>query len=186
MNKKQLIVTWAIGIVLFLVGLGYFILSYFYSQLNDADLIKQRFIYIVIFFMYLIVMLKMGMFRASMGFFKLVMLKLFPSFGYKGVVNTLINIYNKLKGEMSEQEILNHLVVTRIALSFKEEAEAEKTYGYLINDNSKTLKDVIKAIINYEYFESVESKAIISKIPREIVEEQKKKYMDYIEERLKK
>lgn len=130
----------------------------------------------------------MNIFYAIAGIFKAIMLKLFPALGYKGVVNTQIDIYNvhKSKGKMSEQEILNYLILTRINASWGEKEEAEKAYGYLLNEDSKTLKDVIKAIINYEYFESFESKAKISEIPpnhmREL-EKMKKEYLEYIEKK---
>jgi hypothetical protein len=128
----------------------------------------------------------MNILYAIRGIFKAILLKLFPSLGYKGVVNTQIDIYNKLKGKMSEQEVLNYLITTRIASSFGEKEDAEKAYGYLINENNKTLKDVIKTIANYEYFESADSKKIISKIPEEIVGEQKRELIEYIEKRLNK
>ena len=179
MNKKQLIITW-VGIILFLAGLGYFILPYFYSQLSPKDLSTQRVAYAVILLIYLAIIFKI------IPLIKAVILRLFPVLGYRGVVDTQINIYNKLKGKLPEQEILNRLISSRMTMSFGERDGVERAYGYLINDNNKTLKDVIKAIINYEYFESVESKALISKIPREIAKEQKRKYMDYIEERLNK
>lgn len=115
--------------------------------------------------------------------FKGVLLKLFPSLGYQGVVNTQINLYNKAKGKMPEQEILNRLILGRIAVSFREKEEAEKAYGHLINDDNKTLEDVIKAIANYEYFESADSKAKISRIPQESVQEYKKECMEYIEKK---
>jgi len=58
MNKKQLIVVWVIGIILFLAGLGYFIFPYYYSQLSNEDLDIQRSIYILTLFIYLIIILR--------------------------------------------------------------------------------------------------------------------------------
>ena len=68
----------------------------------------------------------------------------------------------------------------------REKEEAGKAYGYLIHDTNKTLEDVIKAIVNYEYFESPESKTVISQIPKAVVDENKKEYLRYIEKRLNK
>ncbi len=120
------------------------------------------------------------------GIFKAIMLKLFPSLGYQGVVNTQIDIFNKLKRNMPEQEALNQLISTRVNASFGEKELAQKAYGYLLKDNNKTLKDVINAIIIYEYFESPESKAVTLNIPEENIERAKREYMEYIEKRLDK
>ena len=105
---------------------------------------------------------------------------------YKEAVNAQIEKYNKLKGKLSEQEILNHLITTRItACSDKEKEEAQAAYGYLIDDEKKTLEDVIKAIVKYEYFESAVGRKELSAIP-EGVEQIRREYMEYIERQVSK
>ncbi|NQT23543.1 MAG: hypothetical protein HQ579_08940 [Candidatus Omnitrophica bacterium] len=121
------------------------------------------------------------------GLFKALMLKVFPSFGYKGVVDTQIGIYGRAKQSgATEQKALNHLIVSRKRLLLGEEKAAEQAYGFLLSDNHKTLKDVIKAIIAYEYFDNAESKKLTSNMPMDAIEVAKKECAQYIDKRLSK
>lgn len=110
---------------------------------------------------------------------------LFPSTSYKGTTKTLIKLYNmcKNKGNLSEQDALNHIISERINVSLGEERLAKSSYGHLLNNNNKTLTNVIKAIIAYEYFESPDSELLIKETisSDESLEQVKKKYMDYID-----
>lgn len=93
-----------------------------------------------------------------MGFFS----KVFNTFTYKGVVDTQIDIYNKLKKQFpdkKEDDILNMLIMTRIksAAMLKSQfplSEMEKYYGPLLKKKSKGLDDVLSSIVWYEYIES--------------------------------
>lgn len=83
------------------------------------------------------------------------LMKLFPVFSYKGIINTQINIYNKIKKrypDMPEDEVLNSVLISRIRAPLgpvsKEEEDAH--YAPLLQHPNKTLRDVIWAIIEYE------------------------------------
>ena len=92
------------------------------------------------------------------GIIKGFLLKLFPSLGYKGVINTQISIYNRLRKrapEMPENDILNRLIISRIKapprVASNISLEEEYThYRPLVENPYKTLEDVIWAIIEYE------------------------------------
>ena len=113
--------------------------------------------------------------------------------GYQGVVNTQIQIYQRWERTKPKQEILNHLISSRIKMSWGEKEDATRFYGYLVHNNSKTLKDVIRAIVNYEYFESIDSKRKIARLPKntfginreEEISRMKKECLEYIDNRLK-
>jgi len=83
------------------------------------------------------------------------LLKIFPPLGYKGVITTQINIYKafrKRKPEMSENDLLNSLIISRIEAPPRV-APKEEEYGHyrpLLENPDKTLEDVIWAIIEYE------------------------------------
>jgi len=84
------------------------------------------------------------------------LLKLFPSLGPKGVINTQIAVYKKLKKKYptaSEDDILNSLIMYRVKspLSPTSSQEEINHYDKILKNNNKTLEDVIWAIIEYEY-----------------------------------
>ncbi len=87
------------------------------------------------------------------------LLKIFPFLGYQGVITTQINIYKKIKRRypgMLENDVLNHVIVSRIE-SWPRAASKEEEYAHyqpLLEDNNKTLEDVIWAIIDWENIES--------------------------------
>ena len=115
---------------------------------------------------------------------KALLAHLFPGMTYMGVVNTQIDIYNlhKKMGQMSEQEILNDIISSRIDCSYGEQAEAMSAYGYLMQEKNKNLEDVILAIVNYEYFDSPEQVTLRQQknIPQEIVDGMRRKCEEYI------
>jgi len=83
------------------------------------------------------------------------LIKIFPQLGYKGVINTQINIYNRLRKqapEVPENDLLNHLIISRIKapprVASKEEEYAH--YKPLLENPYKKLEDVIWAIIEFE------------------------------------
>lgn len=96
-----------------------------------------------------------------MNFIKASLAKIFSSslLGYQGVINTEISVYNKLKKrapETSENELLNHLLVSRIEAPPRATSREEE-YAYytpLLENPNKTLEDVIWAIVGYEFIQS--------------------------------
>lgn len=102
-----------------------------------------------------------------MSFIEVFLLKAFsPLFGYKGVINTQINVYNRLKKrmpEIPENELLNKLITSRakaLPRAGSKEQDQEYYAQFLENPN-KTLEDVIWAIIDYEFIRSRAQEAII-------------------------
>ena len=84
------------------------------------------------------------------------LLKLFPSLGPKGVVNTQIAIYKKLKRKYptaSEDDILNSLIMSRIKSPLSPTTSQKEIdhYGMIFKNTNKTLEDVIWTIVEYEY-----------------------------------
>jgi len=80
-------------------------------------------------------------------------------FGYMGVVDTQISIYDKLRKEMpelSENEILNKLIFSRIQAlpNISQEEEEYLYYLQLLQNPLKDLRLVIIHIVNYEFIES--------------------------------
>jgi len=95
-------------------------------------------------------------------------------FGYMGVVDTQISVYNTLKKampELSENEILNKLILSRIKtlprIASKEEEKAH--YKPLLDNSSKTLEDVIWEIIFFEFFENRTNELLKKKISPEAI-----------------
>lgn len=76
--------------------------------------------------------------------------------GYKGIVVTQINLYNLAKRvappELSEDDLLNELIVSRIKTMLRPAAREKEYIHYrpLLENPHKTLKDVIRAIVEYE------------------------------------
>ena len=98
----------------------------------------------------------MNIFKKIYYFFQGILIKLFPPLSYKGVVDTQIKVYNKLKRKYpkaSENDLLNSLIISRIKapprIAPKEEEYTH--YESLLNNPNKTLEDVILAIFEYEY-----------------------------------
>ena len=84
------------------------------------------------------------------------LLKLFPSMGAKGVIDTQIKVYRRLKKKFpsaDENDILNSLIMSRVKAPFSPSARSEELAHYesLFHSTNKTLEDVIWAIVEYEY-----------------------------------
>ncbi len=86
---------------------------------------------------------------------KIVLSKAFPSYSYKGVINAQIRVYNRLKKsalDMSENELLNSLIISRIE-TWPRAAPKEVEYAHyapLLEYPHKGLEDVIWAIVEWE------------------------------------
>lgn len=127
------------------------------------------------------------------------LLKIFPATGYKGVINTQISIYNRLKRrapKMPENELLNYLINSRIR-SIPRVASKEEEYAHytpLFENSNKTLEDVIWVIVEYEYILSREEYIFdhFSKMgysPTQIsarISDEKAEIRTYVEESIKK
>ena len=116
----------------------------------------------------------MNVFEKIYYLFLGILIKLFPSLDYKGVVHTQIKVYNKLKGKYPkalENDLLNSLIISRIKAP-PGVASKEKEYAHykpILDDLNKTLEDVIWEIIFYENFKSRTNEFLKKKIaPKEI------------------
>ncbi|MBA7479863.1 hypothetical protein ES707_15304 [subsurface metagenome] len=98
----------------------------------------------------------MKVFQIIIGLIVSLLSKIFPFTTHKGVINTQISIYNRLKSlapEMPESDLLNRLIISRIK-SRPRVAPQEEEYAHykpLLENPDKTLEDVIWAIVEYEY-----------------------------------
>ncbi len=113
------------------------------------------------------------------------------AFGYMGVVDTQISIYNRLKKaipELSENEILNKLLLSRIKtlprIALKEEEQAH--YKPLLDNSNKTLEDVIWEIIFFEYLKNRTNELLKKKTPPEAITTWISEVRQYIKERTSK
>lgn len=122
------------------------------------------------------------------------LVKIFPSLGPKGVVDTQIAVYKRLKKKFptaSENDLLNSLIISRIKapLSPTTFQEEYAQYETLLQDPNKTLKDVVWSIVEYEYLlsrgeELYHQLAGIGVEPLVVVEELEK-WLKYVDERIK-
>lgn len=131
-------------------------------------------------------------------FLKGLLLKIFPSFGPKGLIDTQISVYKRLK-KMSpyaaENDILNSLIMSRInaPLSPSTKHEERLHYKSILQNTNKKLEDVIWAMFEYEHILSREAELNlqlhkINAQPADIAQELQKwkKYIMESVERLKK
>lgn len=84
------------------------------------------------------------------------LIKLFPSTGPLGVVDTQVTMYKRLKGQLptaDENDVLNSLIMSRVNAPMGPTTKSEELAHYesLLQSSSKTLEDVIWAIVEYEY-----------------------------------
>ena len=103
----------------------------------------------------------MNILHITKGLINAFLLKIFPSLGPKGVVDTQISVYNRLKRKFptaSENDILNSLVMSRVKAPPRVAPLQEEYVHYklLLQNLDKTLEDVIWAIVEYEYILSRE------------------------------
>jgi hypothetical protein len=97
----------------------------------------------------------MNVLQIIIGLTQPILFKIFPFLTYKGVITKQINIYKVLKKrrpEMSENDLLNHLIISRIEAPPRVAPKEEEYEHYrpLLENPNKTLEDVIWAIIEYE------------------------------------
>lgn len=121
-----------------------------------------------------------------LGFLKGLLLKIFPFFGYKGVVSQQIRIYKRLKkADYPEDAILNIILDARRKFSSRD-AGADSYYQDLIAMSDKTLESVIMAIVEWEYLSNMRSYEIRDKhnIPPEFIESFRKEMFKYIHEKV--
>ena len=112
-------------------------------------------------------------------------------FGYMGVVDTQISIYNRMKKtmpELSENDILKELILSRIKapLGSVSKKEEHAHYKPLLDNSDKTLEDVILEIIFFEYFKIRMNKLLKKEIPPELIPTRISEVRKYIKERVSK
>jgi hypothetical protein len=103
----------------------------------------------------------MNILHITKGLINAFLLKIFPSLGPKGVVDTQITVYKRLKKKFptaSENDLLNSLIISRIKapLSPTSSQEEYAHYELILQNPDKTLRDVIWTIVEYEYILSRE------------------------------
>ena len=131
-------------------------------------------------------------------FLKGLLLKIFPSFGPKGLIDTQISVYKRIKKKFpyaSENDILNSLIMSWInaPLSPSTKHEERLHYDSILQNTNKKLEDVIWAIFEYENILSREAELNlqlqkINAQPAEIEQEYQKwkKYIMKCVEKLRK
>jgi len=131
-------------------------------------------------------------------FLKGLLLKIFPSFGPKGLIDTQISIYKRLKKKSpyaAENDILNSLIISRINAPLGPSTKHEERLHYdsILQNTNKKLEDVIWAIFEYENILSREAEfnlqlQKINAQPSEITQEYQKweKYIMECVEKLRK
>jgi len=136
----------------------------------------------------------MTILRRIAAFLKGILVQAFPSLGFKGTIDTQINVYRRLKvkfPDASENDLLNSLIMNRINAPYSPSTTEEEHAHYhaLLQDPNKTLKDVIWAIVEYEYLlsrgeELHHQLAEISAEPSAVAEELEE-WIEYLNERVK-
>ena len=131
-------------------------------------------------------------------FLKGLLLKIFPSFGPKGLIDTQISVYKRLKKKFpkaAENDIINSLIMSRIntPLSPSTKHEERLHYDSILHNTNKKLEDVIWAMFEYENVLSREAELNlqlqkINAQPAEIEQEYQKwkKYIMECVEKLRK
>ncbi len=131
-------------------------------------------------------------------FLKGLLLKVFPSFGPKGLIDTQISVYKRLKKKYpaaAENDILNSLIMSRINAPLNPSTKHEERLHYdsILQNTNKKLEDVIWAMFEYENVLSREAELDlqlqkINAQPAEIEQEYQKwkKYIIECVEKLRK
>ena len=93
------------------------------------------------------------------GLFQAVLSKLFPFGTYKGVISAQVNMFNKIRRkypDVPENEILNMLIISRIESPPHTPSKEEEYLHYesILEDQNKTLHDVIWEIVDWEFIAS--------------------------------
>ena len=127
--------------------------------------------------------------------FKAILIKLFPSLSYKGVVNKQIKLYQRsINKGVPEQDALNQLLdsrrralkITNSVVSNTQDLGANEYYQDLIMLPNKTLAQTIKAIVEWEYLYNMKSYELRNKnrIPPSNVDDFKNEVSKYIESKV--
>ena len=103
----------------------------------------------------------MNIVRFAKGIIWALLLKMFPSLSYKGVVNTIVKCYIRIRKAMpgiAANEALNYLINVRVEAPPRVATKQEELAHYepLLKKNDKSLEEVIFAIVEYEYISSRE------------------------------
>lgn len=131
----------------------------------------------------------MNIFYRILLLFQGILLRIFPSLGYRGVVDAQISVYKKLKTKMpalSENEILRHLIISRVKALPRVLPEKEE-YAYyepLLNNPQKTLENVIWEIVFFEYFRGRTNEFKRKGVPPSFLSEQILEARQYIKQKV--
>lgn len=124
-----------------------------------------------------------------------ILIKLFPSLGPKGIIDTQIKVYQKLKKkfpEASENDLLNSLIMSRVNAPFSPSTSQNEYSNYetMVQDPNKTLEDVIWGIVEYELLlsrgEQLFEQLSMVKAPPTAVIEELQEWKRYVKKRIKK
>jgi hypothetical protein len=136
----------------------------------------------------------MTILRRIAAFLKGLLIQSLPSLGFKGMIDTQINVYKRLKVKYpgaSENDLLNSLIMNRVNAPYSPSTTADEYAHYeaILQNSNKTLKDVIWAIVEYECLLSRGEKlhhqlAEIGAEPSAVTEELEK-WIEYLNERVK-
>lgn len=99
--------------------------------------------------------------RFAKGIIWTLLLRMIPSLSYKGVVNTLVKCYMRIRKDrpgITENETLNYLINIRVEAHPRVATKQEELAHYepLLKKDDKSLEEVILAIVEYEYISSRE------------------------------
>jgi len=131
-------------------------------------------------------------------FLKGLLLKIFPSFGPRGLIDTQISVYKRIKKKFpkaAENDIINSLIISRINTPLNPSTKHEERLHYdsILQNTNKKLEDVIWAMFEYENILSREAELNlqlqkINAQPAEIEQEYQKwkKYIMECVEKLRK
>lgn len=103
----------------------------------------------------------MNILRFAKGIIWSLLLRMIPSLSYKGVVNTLVKCYTRIRKDrtgITENETLNYLISIRVEASPRVATKQEELAHYepLLKKDDKSLEEVIFDIVVYEYISSRE------------------------------
>lgn len=125
----------------------------------------------------------MSFFRYTKGIFQSIITSIFSGLGYKGVVNTQISLYKKIRAskEASEDEIICYLLSSRLEVS-NNDIGAESYYQELLKMPNKNLEWAIVSILEWEYFGNQKALEKIHRnnIPQEYVNEYYQEMLEYV------
>lgn len=124
------------------------------------------------------------------NFLKGVLIKILPSLGYKGTIDTQVSIYKTNKKrypDVSEDKILIRLLNSRLKV-LRKDPETIYYYSQLVQQQDKTPEDIISKMAEWEYIDNSRSRAIRAKqnIPEDFIERFRAEIREYVRFRLQK